>query len=314
METQEHVDVVVVGSCMKDLQCLTPRLPKPGETIKGHQFLEGYGGKGANQCFAAARLGAKTAMVAKLGNDFNGQSYLGKFKDHLVNVDHVALTDATHTGIATILVDDNGQNSIVIVNGANEHLLPIDVQKAEELIKNSSMLVCQLESNIDATITALKIARKHGVKTLMNAAPATANMPTEIFSLSDIFCVNETEAELLLQHPVSSLEEAGSAACELIRKGCKMSIVTIGEKGAVYVEEGEENYKHISAKPVKAVDTTGAGDAFVGAFAYYLALHRQMSMASAIHHACTIATISVQYPGTHVSYPWKKDLPADMFQ
>lgn len=252
-------------------------------------------------------------MVAKLGRDSHGESYLEKFKSHGVNVDHVSMTDATHTGIASIFVDDNGHNCIVIVNGANEHLLLEDVERAESLIAKSSVLVCQLESNLQATLAALKLAQKHHVKTIMNAAPATGDIPSELIACSDVFCVNELEAEMIVGHRVHTVEEAGRATRDLLGRGCRVAIITLGENGAVFADDAQI-YSHVRSQPVKAVDTTGAGDAFVGALAYYLAAHRQMPLSTAVQRACDIATVSVQSPGTHVSYPWKRDLSPRMFE
>lgn len=252
-------------------------------------------------------------MVAKVGRDTHGDSYIEKFKSHNVNVDHVTQTDAIHTGIASIFVDDQGQNCIVIANGANEHLAVEDIQRAESLIAKSLVMVCQLESNMEATLVALKLARKHHVKTIMNAAPAIKDLAPELIALGDVFCVNEMEAELVVGHRVHTVEEAGRATRELLEKGCRVAIITLGEKGAVFADD-PQIFSHIRCQPVKAVDTTGAGDAFVGALAYFLAAHPKMALPTAVQRACDIATISVQSPGTHESFPWRRDLSPRFFE
>ncbi|KAK7070441.1 hypothetical protein SK128_007711 [Halocaridina rubra] len=303
--------VVVVGSCMTDLISYTPRLPKPGETLHGHKFNIGFGGKGANQCIAATRLGAAATMVAMVGDDSFGHNYLENFKDNGVDTKYVGVSKEAATGVAPIAVDDSGENCIIIVAGANLKMSVEDVAKAEEAIMHASVVVCQGEITMEATLAALKLARKYKVLTLMNAAPANADLDPEIIKSSDIFCVNENEAEVLTGIEVKSIEEAKLASEKLMGLGCSSVIITLGGAGALY--SNKEGHKHIAAEKVSPVDTTGAGDAFVGALAYFLAYYPHIGMEEMLRRSCKVATVSVQAPGTQSSYPKRESLPSELF-
>ncbi|XP_078068382.1 ribokinase isoform X2 [Mustelus asterias] len=297
MSLSEHLpsdtvvyDVVVVGSCMTDLVSYTPRLPKAGETIHGHKFLIGFGGKGANQCIQAARLGAKSAMV-----------------------DYVGQTDEASTGVAPITVNDEGQNAIVIVAGANLLLNSEDLEQASKVIGCAKVVVCQLEIRPAVTLTALKIAHKAGVKTIFNPAPAIADLDPEFYKETDVFCCNETEAEILTGIEVCSVASAGKAGSALLEKGCRSVIITLGAEGSVLMSLDKRTPHYIPTKKVKAVDTTGAGDSFVGALAFYMAYYPCMELEEMSRRACDIASVSVQSQGTQASYPYRAQLPQELF-
>ncbi|XP_046372089.2 ribokinase-like isoform X1 [Haliotis rufescens] len=308
------MDVTVVGSCMTDLVSYAPRQPKPGETIHGTKFQIGFGGKGANQCVMAAKLGAKTAMVAKVGDDSFGKNYIQNFKDNNIDIGHVGVTADASTGVAPITVSDDGQNSIVIVAGANMLLSDRDVAAAEHLIMTSKVILCQLEIPVQSTLTALHIARKRGVKSIFNPAPAQESLPTELYSDCDIFCANETEAEILTGQKVSSIEEAKAAVLALLDKGCNSVVLTLGELGSLYVSQSERDPHVVPCPKVTPVDTTGAGDAFLGALAFYLALYPNMTIIEALTRSSRLAAISVQAMGTQTSFPSRKELPSELFQ
>ncbi|KAL7639203.1 UNVERIFIED_CONTAM: hypothetical protein RMT77_010737 [Armadillidium vulgare] len=299
--------VVVVGSCMIDLISYTEVLPKAGETIFGSSFKIGFGGKGANQCVAASRLGCETALVACVGDDTFGENYLKSLDDDGINKEYVTTVGNVSTGVATIVVDGKGENSIIIVGGANQKMTINDVLKAESVIKNSKVVVCQGEIAEASTKMALSLGRKHEVLTLMNAAPADSNMDKEIYALSDIFCVNETEAEILTGVKVNSITEA-KRACELLKeKGCLEVIITLGSEGAVY--HWKEGLEHIPAPRINnVVDTTGAGDAFVGALSYFLSQSSELSRSEMIKRSCEVASVSIQSKGTQTSFPHRKDV------
>ncbi|KAL8564526.1 hypothetical protein ACOMHN_003284 [Nucella lapillus] len=303
------MDVVVVGSCMIDLISYTPRQPKPGETIHGSQFKMGFGGKGANQCVMAAKLGASAAMVAKLGKDTYGDNTLENFKKTGVNTDHVGQTAEASSGVATIIVSEDGQNSIVIVAGANLLLDVEDARRAEEVIGAAKVLVCQLEVPSSTSLAALRIARARGVFSIFNSAPAIKELDSAFFSLCDVFCANETEAELLTGVAVQDVNSARTAAAILRNKGCKSVIITLGDKGSVLTTHDHEGM-HIPVEPVTAQDTTGAGDAFIGALAYYRARLPSLPLPEAIRRSNTVAAISCQSPGTQSSFPSAGDLSA----
>ncbi|XP_014116848.1 PREDICTED: ribokinase isoform X2 [Pseudopodoces humilis] len=285
-------EVVVVGSCMTDLVSLTTRLPKAGETILGHKFFVGFGGKGANQCVQSARLGAKTSLICKVGNDSFGNDYVDNLKKN---------------GIST------GQNVIVIVPGANLLLNFEDLKRASDVICKAKVVVCQLEVTPAVSLEALKMARASGVKTLFNPAPALADLDPQFYTYSDIFCCNETEAEILTGIPVGNLEDAKKVGCMLLERGCKFVIVTLGAEGCMMISEDEPIAKHVPAGKVRAVDTTGAGDSFVGALAFYLAYYPKLSMEEMIRKSNCVASVSIQALGTQSSYPYRKDLPQDLF-
>ncbi|XP_017048310.1 ribokinase [Drosophila ficusphila] len=303
-ETQAP-EVLVFGSAIIDFICYTPRLPKPGETLHGHRFQTGYGGKGANQCVAAARQGSRTALVAKLGADTFGGDYLRQLIEEKVNVEHVQQLEGQTTGVAQIAVSDGGENNIIIVVGANSQLSSRDVTLAEVLFREAKVLVCQLETPVEATLTALKSFR--GVS-ILNAAPAMENTPRELLRLASIFCVNESEAGLMTQMAsIETVEEARTAVGQLIEMGANTVIITLGKLGAVFgSSDSKDVFHHVKAPhvpPEKVVDTTGAGDAFIGALAHNIARYPQNKLEAHIAAACAVASQSVQLPGTQASFP-----------
>lgn len=304
--------VIVVGSCMIDFTCFSPRLPKPGETIIGTRFEKKYGGKGANQCVASAKLGGSTALVSLLGCDTFAQEYLEIFKRENVDASHVKIQKDKHSGIAHITVAENGENSIVIVLGANESLSREHVDSAVDVIKGASVLLCQFETPLETTLHALRLHQGHGLS-IVNGAPAVENPDPEILRLCDIFCVNETEAEIMTGIQPVELSNVQQVVDKLLAKGCNAIILTLGPLGAVYASKANRNVTLIPTTKVQPVDTTGAGDAFLGALAYFKAYHSQLSMNECIRRACVVATQSVLKFGTHSSFPTISDLPADLF-
>ncbi|CAH1263240.1 RBKS [Branchiostoma lanceolatum] len=276
----------------------------------------------------------------------------------LLFLDHVQVTKEAATGVAPIAVNDDGQNSIIIVSGANLKLTAADVREHESVVTHAKVLICQLEIQPETSLEALRIAKQHGVTTILNPAPAQATLDPELYKVSDIFCPNETEvygilptntrnlsffrsflqcncktlsfsfgvllellectdffmqAEILTGLPVTTVEEAEKAADVLLDKGCKKVIITLGEKGCLCKSSKSEKGIHVPARKVSPVDTTGAGDAFVGSLAYYMACHKDLRLEEAIQKACHISSISVCSPGTQTSFPYRKDLPQDLF-
>ncbi|NWR88345.1 RBSK Ribokinase, partial [Furnarius figulus] len=292
---------------------LTTRLPKAGETILGQKFFIGFGGKGANQCVQSARLGAKTSLICKVGKDSFGNDYVENLKKNGISTAFVGQTTDAATGTASIIVNSEGQNVIVIVPGANLLLNSEDLKRASDVICKAKVLVCQLEVTPDVSLEALKMARASGVKTLFNPAPALPDLDLQFYTYSDIFCCNETEAEILTGIPVGSLEDAEKVGRMLLERGCKLVIVTLGAEGCMMISVEEPIPKHVPAGKVRAVDTTGAGDSFVGALAFYLAYYPQLSMEEMIRKSNCVASVSVQASGTQSSYPYRKDLPQDLF-
>lgn len=298
--------ICVVGSSNIDLIAKVPRLPKLGETLVGHSFHLGYGGKGANQAVMAARLGADVVMVTKVGRDVFGEGTLENYRTQGIDRTHVLVDDTRFSGVAPIFVDDEGRNVIVIVPGANMGLTPADVDRAKDVITSAAVLICQLEVPVETTLAALRAGRAAGVRTILNPAPA-APVPDEMLAMADVCVPNETEAELLTGLPVVSIEQARAAAEALRKRGSQTVIVTLGDRGALVVDQsGSVRY---SALEVPAVDSTGAGDAFVGSLAVFLA--EGASLPQAATRANAVAALSVMKIGTQVSFPTRAE--ADVF-
>uniref|UniRef100_A0A493TNG3 Ribokinase n=1 Tax=Anas platyrhynchos platyrhynchos TaxID=8840 RepID=A0A493TNG3_ANAPP len=271
-------------------QSLTTRLPKAGETVLGQKFFIGFGGKGANQCVQSARLGAKTSLICKVGNDSFGNDYVENLKKNGVSTAFVGQTTEAATGTASIIVNSEGQNVIVIVPGANLLLNSEDLKRASDVICKAKVVVCQLEISPAVSLEALKMARASGVKTLFNPAPALADLDPQFYTHSDVFCCNETEAEILTGIPVGNLEDAGKVGRMLLERGCKLVVVTLGAEGCVMISVEEPIPKHVPAGKVRAVDTTGAGDSFVGALAFYLAYYPKLPMEEMVRKCNCIAS------------------------
>jgi len=297
------MNVCVVGAANLDLVSYVPRLPRVGETLHGSRFQLGHGGKGANQAVMAAKLGATVTMVCKLGRDVFGERTLENFRAVGVDTAHVGFTDEAFTGVAPIAVDAEGRNAIIIVTGANDLLSADDLERARPAIARAGVLVCQLELPVETSLAALAIAREEGVRTIFNPAPAREELPAELYALSDVICPNEPETQLLTGLPAGE-----KAARELLARGAGAVVLTLGERGCLVVEGGEA--VQVPAEAVRAVDTTGAGDAFVGSLAAFLAAGR--GLVDAAGRANRIAAISVQARGTQASFPSAGELPAEL--
>ncbi len=288
----------MVGSSMIDLISRVPRLPKLGETLVGSSFHLGYGGKGANQAVMAARLGAQVTMVTKLGRDVFGDGTVKNYREQGIDTTHVMFDNTRFSGVAPIFVDDNAQNFVVIVPGANTGLTPGDVQAAKRVILDADILICQLEIPVETTLEAFRIAKSGNVRTILNPAPA-APIPDELVQLAD-FCVpNTTEIELLTGQSVETLADAESAGRKLLSRGTRTVILTLGEDGALLVDK--DSVEQTQTVKVDAVDPTGAGDAFIGSLAVFLG--KDLPLRDAIRRANAVAALSVTRIGTQVSFP-----------
>ncbi|XP_064623157.1 ribokinase-like [Lineus longissimus] len=309
------MDVVSVGGIVTDIYSFCPTFPKPGESVCARYCTMGYGGKGANQAVMAAKLGAKSALIGKVGDDVFGKMHFAGYEEAGLNSDFVFTTSEAGTALACVMVRDDGMNCISVAYQATLLLNKDDIQKAEDMIKSAKVVSCQLETTHATTLAALKVAKKHGVTTVLNAAPPSAEpLCEEMFTVSDIFCTNETETETFTGLPVATVDEAKMATKFLLGKGCKSVIVTLGEGGCVYASLEEKEPKHLPAKKVKAVNTTGAGDAFIGALCFYIAKYSHLSFGEKIRRSVEIATISVLSQGTQTSYPLAKDLPKELLE
>ena len=297
--------IAVVGSLNMDLVTRTPRIPQPGETIIGSDFRTVPGGKGANQAVAAARLGIQVSMVGRVGRDAFAQPLLDNLA--AAGVDHTFVTQdpGAATGVALIVVDDAGQNSIVVASGANAHLSPADVDAAESTIAAAAALLLQLESPLETVTRAAEIARAHGVTVILNPAPAHP-LPAKLLSMVDVLIPNESETALLTGLPVDSQTEAEAAAAALRELGVGTVILTLGERGALLAREDGAEY--LAAFEVTPVDTTAAGDAFVGGFAVALAEGR--TLAEAVRWGNATGALATTKLGAQPSLPTRQELEA----
>lgn len=302
--------ICVVGSSNYDLIAYTDRLPKQGETIIGNNFSMGFGGKGANQAVTSAKLGGDVTMVTKLGGDVFGKETLENYKNLNFNINYVYFTDKASSGVAPIWVDKEGNNSIIVVPGANALITPEDVEYARKEIASSSILVCQNEIPLETTKKALQIAREEGVVTFFNPAPAPEKeLSKEYFELTDIFCPNESETELLTGKTINTFDDAVEAGRKLIEKGVKKVLMTLGSNGCVFITK--DSVTHVPGINVKPFDTTGAGDCFIGSYAYFFAIG--LNDKQAAEKACKVASYSVQKAGTQKSFPIASELPNEIF-
>ncbi|XP_071835067.1 ribokinase-like isoform X2 [Apostichopus japonicus] len=306
-------DVLIVGSCCIDFISYVPQFPKPGETIHGHKFVTSFGGKGANQSIMAARLGAKVSMVAKVGDDTFGKDTVENFTANSVNTEFIQQTSEASTGVVLITVDQEGQNSFVSVKGSNDLLTPGDVEKAFSQVKSAKVVVSEMEIRRETTLRALQLAKESGSLTVLNPSPAITNLDSEFYKVTDIMCINQLETELLTGLPVTSVDEAKKAALVLLERGCQKVIITLGKDGAVLVTTETKTPEHIPVDPVTPVDTTGAGDSFIGALSFYLAHLPHLPLKEIVRRSGRIAAVSVLSSGTQLSYPWKRDLPTELF-
>jgi ribokinase len=295
MSSQPHI--VVVGSANIDLTTFTERMPRPGETIFGREFHLGFGGKGANQAVAARLCGARVSMVARVGDDLFGPATIRNFQARGIESGHVMVTKGVSSGVAPIFVDDSGQNRILVVKGANDRLTPADVDGARGLLQKADCIVLQLEVPIETVYHTLRFGHEHGVRTILNPAPG---QPLDLAELAraDYVIPNETEAEAIGGMPVHNVPEAWTCAGSLVARGLRRVIVTLGENGALCA--GANGVRHVAAHRVAPVDTTGAGDAFIGSFACFLAGGCEES--EAIERANVYAALSTLAVGTQSSF------------
>jgi ribokinase len=294
--------IVVVGSFNTDLTAYTERLPKPGETIIGQKFVTGPGGKGSNQAVAAARLGADVTFIGRVGQDVFAEIAYKIWREENVNTNFVVRDPDNATGVAPIWVDSAGENTIIVIPGANMTVSTADIDAASETIKNADVLIVQLEINFEAISHALRVAKSHGVRTILNPAPAAA-IGRDVVALADYLTPNETELAILAGKSDADIK---AAARSLLTSDQQTAVVTLGAQGAQWVNRDGSNL--IPAFKVEVVDTTGAGDAFNGGFA--VALAEGKSLEEAIRFGNATAALSVTRPGTAPSMPTRAEVEA----
>ncbi len=298
--------IVVFGSFVVDLTSRQKGLPKPGQTLLGSSFRMGAGGKGSNQAVAAHRAGAEVTLVTKVGNDVFANVALDFYKSESMRTDFILRDPVKETGVALILVDEeSAQNEIVVVSGACGNITHEDVRQCGPLIQSASILLVQLEINFDALYSAINLAHGYGVRVVLNPAPAAA-IADDIYSKIDIITPNETEAQVLTGVEIISEADAMCAANVFHAKGIRNVVITLGEMGA-FASDGERA-ELLPRIPVKAVDTTGAGDAFNGGFA--MALAEGFSLFDAMRYGNITGALSVTRLGTAPSMPTRAEIDA----
>lgn len=301
--------VTVIGSLNMDLVVRAPRLPHPGETLRGHGFALNPGGKGANQAVAAARLGARVAMIGRVGCDANGDALVRALQAEGIDCTAVTTSASAPTGVALIVVDDASQNAIVIVPGSNGELRPAAIAEHEALVESADVVVCQMEVPSDTVFAALATARRHGKIVILNPAPVAAALPDEWYEALDYLIPNELEAAALTGVPVDSPGGARVAAERLHARGVANVLITLGAQGVFALAagaHGNPEITHFPAPHVRAIDTTAAGDTFVGALAAALAGGR--ALPDAVRFAQSAAALSVTRAGAQPSIPGWREL------
>lgn len=291
--------IAVIGSNMVDLITYIERLPVQGETLEAPDFALGCGGKGANQAVAAAKLGSEVLMVTKVGDDLFADNTLANFRRFGIDTRHVTRAPGRSSGVAPIFVQPDSHNSILIVKGANAALGPADIQAAEADLRDCALIVLQLEIALETVYAAIDCGQRLGIPVLLNPAPAVADLSAAHLARLDYFVPNETELALVSGLPVQDRESAFAAARVLASRGIRHVVVTLGAQGALYV--GEEGEFSLPGQTVAAIDTTGAGDAFIGCFVHGRV--QGLGLRDAMQRAVAYSALSVTGRGTQTSYP-----------
>jgi ribokinase len=294
--------IAVVGSANVDLTTFTDAFPRPGETVFGKKFDLGFGGKGANQAVAARLCGARVCMVAEVGSDLFGPATIKNFESFGIDASHVRIAEGASSGVAPIFVDANGQNRIIVVKGANDMLSTEDVDAATPLLRKADTIVLQFEIPLRTVYHAIRFAKSNGIRCIVNPAPA---LPVEFkeVAAADYFIPNESEAEVITGMPVRSLKDAKECADYLLGQGLRRVVLTLGERGCLLA--GPEGMELIPAFKVDAIDSTGAGDAFIGSFAVFLA--EGLPDKEALTRASLYAALSTTRVGTQKSFLNRRD-------
>jgi ribokinase len=289
--------IAVVGSANIDLTTFADRFPKPGETIFGQKFHLGFGGKGANQAVAARLCGAEVFMVARVGSDLFGPATIENFRKLGIDPTYVKQVEGLSSGVAPIFVEPNGQNRILVVKGANDAVRPADVDDAADALKSADCIVLQFEIPVETVYYTISFARKHGIRCILNPAPAQAVDMSALAEL-DYFIPNESEAETITGMAVKTVDDANRCAMKLVDGGIRRVIITLGANGSLLATRGGTD--HVAPYAVKSIDSTGAGDAFIGSFAVFLG--EGIPEKEAVRRANLYAGLSTTGVGTQKSF------------
>jgi ribokinase len=295
--------IAVVGSANVDLTTFNDVFPQPGETIFGKKFDLGFGGKGANQAVAARLCGAHVGMVAKVGSDLFGPATIKNFDSLGIDATHVRIAEGVSSGVAPIFVEPNGQNRIIVMKGANDMLSPEDVDAAAPMLSKADAIILQFEIPLRTVYHTVKFAVTNGIRCIVNPAPAQPVDFKELGS-ADYFIPNESEAEAITGMPAQSVDEAKKCAEFLLRQGMRRVVITLGERGSLVAEP--DRVELIPSFNVKSVDTTGAGDAFIGSFAVFLS--EGLPEEEALPRANLYAALSTTKVGTQKSFCTRAEL------
>jgi ribokinase len=298
--------IAVIGSANTDLTTFTDIFPRPGETLFGKNFEMGFGGKGANQAVAARLCGAQVLMVAKVGDDLFGRATLDNFASFGIDTTHVQLVDDAPTGVAPIFVGPDGQNRIIVVKGANDRLTPADVDAAAMDLRDVDAIILQFEIPLATVYHGIRFARAHNIRCIVNPAPA---VPAELAALTgaDLFIPNETEAEQITGQPVHSEADARACAAALLAQGFPRVVITLGARGSLLAAAA--GHTVVPAFAVESIDTSGAGDAFIGSLAVFLA--EGLAEQEALSRANLYAAMSTTRIGAQKSFARRADFETE---
>ena len=298
--------IAVVGSANIDLTTFTDKFPKPGETTFGQKFDLGFGGKGANQAVAARLCGADVFMVARVGSDLFGPATIENFRKLGIDATHVKQAQGVSSGVAPIFVDPGGQNRILVVKGANDTLGLKDVDAAADILKSADCIVLQFEIPLETVYYTVAFAHKHGIRCIVNPAPAQSIDIKQLSNL-DYFVPNESEAETITGLPASTVDQAKQCAQQFLSSGIKRVIITLGANGSLIA--GRDQSDHVPAFEVSSIDSTGAGDAFIGSFAVFLG--EGLPEKEAVRRANLYAGLSTTSVGTQKSFYSREKFDAE---
>lgn len=293
--------IVVVGSANVDLTTFTDQMPRPGETIFGTRFDLGFGGKGANQAVAASLCGARVHMIARVGDDLFGPATIQNLEKRGVGAREVKTVKGAGSGVAPIFVDPSGQNRILVVRGANDSLTPKVVERAAPLLKRADLIVMQLEIPLETVYYTVRFARKHDLRVILNPAPAAPLSLEELLGVTYLI-PNENEAEAIAGRAATTIDDALASGRELVARGFPRVVLTLGERGAILANA--DSAEHFPAAKAETLDTSGAGDAFIGSFAAFLG--EGMPENEAVERANLYAALSTTSVGTQKSFVSRK--------
>ncbi|MFT4414829.1 ribokinase [Fredinandcohnia humi] len=297
------MEILVIGSFMMDMVVRTPRAPEDGETIIGKSFSRFPGGKGANQAVAAARLGGNVTFVGKVGTDQFGDEALITLKNEKINIQYLLRDDELSTGVGFVTLEESGSNRIIVVPGANLNYKIDDLVKIKKMIKNSKVIIAQLEMDLGMTEQAISIASMHNIPVILNPAPAQ-RLSDDLLSKVTYLTPNETEAEILTGLTITSVEDAAIAGKALLDKGVKNVIITLADKGSLIVNP--YGVKHITGYSVKAIDSVAAGDSFNGALAF--GIINGKSLEDSVRFANAVGALTVTKEGAIPSLPYLSEV------